>query len=220
MRIGFAICDLRIAIGAVAALIVAGCITHPQHPSATQPSTVVDPATTQPGYWLGQPATATVTGIDFDRMVEACEDVARDYLFKIDRVDYRTGVVITDPTVSAQWYEPWRRDNQTLHDVEESSIASIRRTIRFEFTRQPDGISYEMAPKVLVERQSVAEKRITSVVLYREVFTAARGRERPTGTHESDLGIVLPARYWYPIRRDAEFERLLAREVEKKLKQK
>jgi hypothetical protein len=218
MRRGFAICDLRFAIGGIAALILTGCITHSQHPSAAQPSTAIDPATTQPSYWLEQPATATVTGIDFDRMVDACEDVAGDYLFKIDRVDYRSGVVITAPTVSSQWYEPWRRDNQTLRDVEESSVATIRRTIRFEFTRLPDGVSYEVSPKVLVERQSVAEKRITSVVLYRGVFTAGRGRERATGTRESDVGIILPARYWYPIRRDAAFERLLAREVEKKLK--
>jgi hypothetical protein len=220
----FAICDsvrrcspqVRFAIGVATALLACGCITHAQHPAATQPATVADAATTQPSFWLDQPAAATVTGDDFDRMVAACRDVARDYLFKIDRVDYRAGLVLTEPMISSQWFEPWRHDNHSLDDVEESSLATIRRSIRFEFTRQDDQ-TWEMAPKIMVERQTVAERRVTSVVLVRSIFVQPRGRTRPSGSREADEGIILQARYWTPVRRDPEFERVIAKDVQRKL---
>jgi hypothetical protein len=72
---------------------------------------------------------------------------------------------------------------------------------------------------VLVERQSLAEQRITSVVLYKSAFTRpVRDRDRQYGTRESDVGIILPARYWYPIGRDEELEKALAEQVRKNLR--
>jgi hypothetical protein len=119
--------------------------------------------------------------------------------------------------VSGQWFEPWRRENRTPSDVAESSLATIRRTLRFEFARQ-DEYAWQVTPKVLVERQAQAERRITSVVLYRRVFSSPTGAaQRPRGTRESDEGIVLPDRYWYPLRRDTEFERAIAEAVRVKL---
>jgi hypothetical protein len=203
------------AIGIVA--LLTGCITHPQHPSATQPATAIDLATTQPSYWMDQPPIGVVSSADFDKLWKVSEDVARSYLFKLDREDYRMGILTTEPLVSAQWFEPWRRDNRTPYDVEESSIASIRRTITFQFKRTDDGI-WQVAPKVLIERQSISEKRITSVVLYRNVFTEqAAVHNRPSGTPESDVGIILPERYWYPLRRDTDFERVLMRALQNRL---
>jgi hypothetical protein len=211
-----AICALRLAIVLMAASLAGGCITHQQHPAATQPATVVDAATTQPSFWLDQPAAATVRGTDFDHMAAVCQDVARSYLFKIDRVDYRAGLVLTEPMISSQWFEPWRRDNHTLYDVEESSLATIRRSIRFEFTRQ-EGQIWEMSPKIIVERQTVAERRVTSAVLVRSIFAQPRGRSRATGSREADVGIILPPRYWIPVRRDPEFERIIAADVQRRL---
>jgi len=199
-------------------LFLVGCMSEPQHPATTQPATVMKPlATTQPAYWYDQPALATADSADFQKLWDACEDVARDFLFKLDRIDYRAGVLTTVPMASAQWLEPWRRDARTLYDVEESSLATIRRSIRFEFEKQADD-TWQVAPKVLVERQTIAEQRITSVVLYRQVFSpAVSPRFRPSGSHEADVGIQLPARYWYPLRRDSEFERAIAQAVQKKL---
>jgi len=198
-------------------LLLSGCLGERQHPAATQPSTNIDLSATQPSYWLAQPPTAVVESIDFDKLVNVCESVAQDYLFKVDRVDYRSGLITTQPLVSSQFFEPWRFDNQTLYDVEESSIATIRRTIRFEITRQPD-LTWQMAPKVLVERQAIAERRITSVVLYRSVFSAVQQNHlRPTGTPESDEGVILQPRYWYLLRRDPDFERVLANAVDQRL---
>jgi hypothetical protein len=197
--------------------LLAGCITSPQRPSATQPSTAVDPILAEPSYWLAQPPTATVSSPDFDHLFKVCETVARDFLFKIDRIDYRQGLLTTQPLVSGQWFEPWRRDARTDYDRAESSLATTRRTIRFEFSRQSDD-TWQVTPKVLVERQSISEKRITAVVKYRNVFTLPQGiRARPYGSRETDVGVALPERYWYPLRRDATFERALAEAVQKRL---
>ena len=194
-----------------------GCITKPQNPSATQPATAQDLATTQPSYWLDQPAPASARSSDFQRLWTAAEDVARDFLFRLDRQDYRAGLLTTRPMVSAQWFEPWRRDVRTAADRNESSLATIRRTIRFEFERLDDG-EYRVTPKVLVERQALAEQRITSAVGYRQYFRRPiRPQDRPRGTRESDVGIYLPNRYWYPVGRDHEFERALAQAIEKQV---
>jgi hypothetical protein len=204
-------------VALVLVVALAGCITKPQNPSATQPATAQDLATTQPSHWLDQPAPAGARADDFQRLWTAAEDVARDFLFRLDRQDYRAGVLTTRPMVSAQWFEPWRREVRTVEDRNESSLATVRRTIRFEFERLEDG-AYRVTPKVLVERQALAEQRITSAVGYRQYFRRPiRPQDRPRGTRESDVGIYLPNRYWYPIGRDDAFERALAQAVAKKV---
>jgi hypothetical protein len=215
MNARFAICDLRFAIALGAFL--AGCIGQPQHPASTQPATAGDPATTQPSYWLNQPANGAVTSTDFSKLWATCETVARQNYFKLDRQDYRLGILTTQPLVSAQWFEPWRQDNRTFADVQESSIATIRRTITFQFTRVDDN-TWQVAPKVLVERQEISEKRITSVVLFRNVFTEPIAtHNQQHGTAESDVGIILPERYWYPLRRDPQLEQFLTEAIQKKM---
>jgi hypothetical protein len=205
-------------VSLIATALGCGCITHPQNPAATQPPTAVNPATTQPSYWLDQPAPANAQADDFQRLWSASEDVARDFLFRLDRQDFRAGLLTTRPMVSAQWFEPWRRDVRTAKDRNESSLATIRRTIRFEFAQEAEGGAYRVTPKVLVERQSMAEQRITSSVVYQQYFRRPlRPQDRPRGTRESDVGIYLPNRYWYPIGRDQAFEKALAEAIQKRV---
>ncbi len=195
----------------------AGCIGAPQNPSGTRPATAIDPATTQPSYWLDQPANATAQSDDFQMLFSASEDTARDFLFRIDRVDYRAGLLTTRPMVSKQWFEFWRSDVRTWTDLEESSLATIRRTVRFEFARLDEG-TYRVTPKVLVERQTVAESRVTSAVAYRRVFqNEVDARRRARGTRESDVGVRLPARYWTPTGRDPALEQALVRSIERRV---
>lgn len=206
MSQGLAICDLRFAI--LLGAIASGCSSGSRYS--------MDPPTTQPMYWMDQPGTASASGTDFDRLWKACEDVAKDYLFKLDRVDYRAGVLTTLPMVTSQAFEPWRWDASTAFDRDEATLSAMRRTITFEFAKQDDG-GWQVSPKVLVERQVMAERRMTSPVLHRSAFTLSRNPyDRATGTRESDVGVYLPSRYWYPVRRDAEFERKLATAVQKR----
>ena len=202
---------IRFAIALAAAL--GGCITKPQNPAATQPATAVDPVTAQPSYWIDQPALASVTDSDFNRLWQACEDLARDHHFRLDRVDYRLGLLTTDPKVSPQFFEFWRGEIGTAHGVAESSLATIRRTARFEFSRAPDGI-ITMQPKVLVERYSQSERRITSVVQYR---TALSPGVAERGSRERDAGIDLPTKYWYAIGRDTAMEKKIAETIQHRL---
>ena len=169
-----------------------GCIgKRPANPAATQPATAIDPKVAEAWYWLDQPATAQVSGRDLAVLWETCEAVAREYLFRIDRRDHRAGMLSTEPMISKQFFEPWRKDAGTINDVKEASVATIRRTIYFQFTHNADE-TYTVVPKVVVERHSKVE-----------------GKHRT----EEDM----PSSYWYALRRDAVMEGKLAGSIRRKL---
>ncbi len=189
----------------IAAMVLTGC-------AGSKRDDADAPAPTSQATTARAARENTVVARDFDRLWRACADVARDRQFKIARRDYRGGILTTEPLVSAQFFEPWRRDAITAGAVAESSLATIRRTIRFEFTRHEDG-RFTVIPHVLVERYSSAERRITSASLYRNAFR----RTTATGTRESDRGIELPTRYWYSVGNDAALERNIAEAVRRKV---
>ena len=215
---GFWIADFgsgrRLRLAAlVLALPFAGCIGAPANPGARTP-TAVEPERAEPGYWLRQPAAVSVAYDDFQELWTAARNAAQGASFTIDRVDYRGGVMTTFPIASKQFFEFWRHDVAAPDDLTESSLATVRRTVRFEFAQLDDG-TYELVPKVLVERWTSTERRITSVYQYREVFSI----ERAEGSRlRDDLGYDLPTEYWYAIGRDADLERALARSVQNQLR--
>src|SRR5215203_5825055 len=153
----FTVTDLRrrkrraIISAALLALLLGGCATNvsSSEPDITEVATDVDPATTQPSYWLDL-AALSVSSRDLDRLWHLAQETARDFGFTVDRTDYRAGLMTTVPLTSGQWFEVWRSDVRNFDDLAESSTATIRRTIRFEFTREPDG-TFKLFPKVLVE---------------------------------------------------------------------
>jgi hypothetical protein len=186
----------------------------------TRRATDVDRKLADPAYWFNRPATTTVTADDFDQLWAACGRAARDRGFRVEREDFRSGVMTTQPLVSKQWFELWRRDVVTLPDVAESSLHTLRRTIRFEIKVREDG-AYEAAPKVLVERYSVIEHRITSAVQYRDVFAltrveALRQEYRQRNPLLEQEGI--PTFYWYATGRDESLEKKLAESIAGKVR--
>lgn len=182
----------RLVLCVLSGLFLAGCIgDRPANPAATQPATEISPATTQPYYWLGQPGAAAASDGDFYRLWDACEAVARQYLFKIDRREFRRGLLTTEPMVSKQMFELWRRDSGTAADVTENTLVTVRRTAYFQIDRNPDG-TYTAHPKVLVERLAVVEPKLRQTTTY-------------------------PTRYYYPIRRDGVMEGDMAKAVERAL---
>src|SRR5690606_20422297 len=114
--------SFALAAGLAAFLAVSGCIRH-RTISADRSVTAGNAQSTNPQFWLAQPASATVTSHDFDALWEAARSTARSYLFQIDRVDPRSGVMTTEPMVSAQWHEPWRREIRTVQDSINSSLS-------------------------------------------------------------------------------------------------
>ena len=102
-------------------------------------------------------------------------------------------------------FEIWRDELRSAEDVAESSLATIRRRLRFEFARTRDGRFY-VEPKVLVERMALVERRITNAFDYRG--TLGPGQQQRFGPE--DRGQAQPGRYWYAIGRDADLEHSLA----------
>ncbi len=140
------------------AVMLSGCITsdrsRPQGRRVTDlPKTDAEPAT-----YLGKPAAATVTAGDFDTLWQSIYRVTRNAGFKPDRQDYRLGLLTSLPLVSGQFFEPWRMDTGDLFGRAESSLATVRRTVRWEVTRDDSG-KFTATPKVLIERYSVIEHR-------------------------------------------------------------
>ena len=202
-------------------LLITSCIGKPQNPAATRPATDIDLATTQPSYWLDQPAAdrAQVQSGDFDALWESSKSVARSYLFSIDREDFRAGLITTEPMVSKQIFEPWRPDTGKLGDAMMNTVASMRRTLRFEVERDEQTGAFTVTPKVLVERLAILERRITSVLQYRGAFAGPAAPARFSVARDDTPLVDLPARYWYPVGRDSKMEQQVAARLRDRLKQ-
>ena len=211
--IAFTRCSI-VATILVLALLSGGCIMGKQHPAATQPATAIDPKAAQPEYWIKQPGIAHLAGRDFDRLWNACRDAAIADGFTIDRTDYREGLLTTLPLVSKQVYEFWRNDVVDSRDLAQSTFGTIRRTARFTIKRLGDG-SFEATPKVLVERYSTIERRITSVAQYHEIFSL---RVVDVTAEIEQSGMSFPAEYWYAIGRDHALEKQLAQSARARIK--
>lgn len=194
--------------------LAAGCASStPAKAPATMPSN----ATRVPAYWFERPGVASVSAADFDLLWRAAEEAARDFGFRPDRLDFRDGVITTDPLISKQWFEFWRNDVVTTDDLAKSSLATHRRTLRFDIEARGD--HFIATPRVVVERHAQAERPVTASVYLRNAFRSQRPRDRASGTRESDRGIFLPRQYWYATGRDEALERNVAGVLEKRVRQ-
>jgi hypothetical protein len=192
-----------------------GCIIGKQNPAATQPATAQDPKTAQLAYWMDQPTVIHVSAASFDELWNACRDAVQADGFLVDRTDYREGILTTMPLVSKQFYEFWRNDVGDLHGLTQSSLGTMRRTVRFDIRRLDDG-SYQATPRAVVERFTSVEKRITSVAQYREVFALTQ-QDLQLSAEEQDQPQIAP-QYWYAVGRDNALERQLAASVLARIK--
>lgn len=189
---------------AVLFLACAGCASH-RAPGQLQ----LTRESIETGYWFKQPAAASVASEDFDKLWRACRWAVVSRSFRIDRVDFRDGLMTTFPQVSKQPFEFWRNDVGSFPAVLESTLATVRRSVRVEVRRREDG-SFEAIPKVVVERYSQTEHRVTSVARYAELFILDPYNE---AAREHGRGADLPPAYWYALGRDTELEKQIARDV-------
>jgi len=197
-----------------ALFLLAGCAGNSNNLPATRPALMSIPVERGTAdYWLSQPAVASVSSADYERLWAACGKTLRNYQFDIQQQDYREGVLTTWPMVSMQFFEVWRSDAGTVGDVMLDSLQTVRRSVRFELSRGPDG-SYVASPKVLIEQSAHPERRLSSVSQFTGAFIATA--ESPTRVTEE--GTTVPNRYWYVLGRDEAMERELADSVQSKLK--
>lgn len=204
---------LTILSTVILALAQTGCLLGRQHPAATQPATAIDPATTKPSYWYDQAAVAHIRSTQFDALWDACRDALQQDGFLLDRRDYREGLMTTLPLTSKQAYEVWRSDVVTAHDLALSTLNMLRRTVQITFERLPDG-TFEATPKVLVERDSLIGRRITSVDQYQNAFAV---QAQDAARENQKAGTDIPLEYWYPIARDTALEKQIARSARRRL---
>lgn len=202
----------RVVPGLAALLLVGGigggCSRTTPNPEYT--ATEISEERATPDYWWDKENPVRVPAPSFDRAVAACEHAARERFFEVDRVDARAGLVTTKPMTAAQWFEPWRRDNTTLGDVTRSSLDTYRRTVRFNIKAVDEANlkkGYVVVPQVLVERQTLAGRRLTSVTGFRQ-FTST---DQSTLAELRDANI--PAIYWYSVARDNNLEYQLGKAV-------
>ena len=194
--------------------LVAGCASSSQSLVDERPSTVpsdVYPASRPTTIPANMPSASST---DFNALWKACEKslVARN--FRIDRRDYRSGVLTTYPLISKQIFEPWRTDTLGAKAVAESTLATIRRTVRIEFALDEAEGTYTATPFVDIERYTNAGRRITSTAMYRSAYRRTEAR----GSREADQGLTMPSRYWYSLGNDPTLEAALANSIKSRLK--
>jgi len=189
-----------------------GCASADQHPT-TQPVMDIPAEQALPEYWYDQPDVAGVESLSFPKIWNACEKTIKDYRFDIDFMDWREGTIASEPMISKQLFEIWRRDAGTDGDVLEDSLQTIRRTVRFQVDRTPEG-SYVAHPKVVIERLSLQSERVTAVEQFRGAFLPLQPGDVVGGVGASSA----PVQYWYAIGRDQTMERHLADEVQNLVK--
>lgn len=205
MSISTRCCLLLLSIGW---MIASGCAQT----TASRPATTADAATAQPAWWLALPATENVQAMRFDALYDSAESALRGRSFILDRQDRRGGVITTKPTITKQAMEFWRGDAVTSQALAESAVATVRRTVRIEIARRDDG-RFELIPKVVVERFSQRELRMTAVVNYAGGFSGGQVE----GSAEEDRGVAVANSYWYAVGRDYDLERALAEDIRKGL---
>lgn len=193
-----------ILLGIIATMCGAGgCAAR--NPNAGLEATRADPELAKASYWWARPRIGVVRHDDFETLWRACRRAMADASYTIDRVDYREGVLTSLPLISKQAFEVWRSDVVTVGDIAESSLATIRRTVRWDVNKRDDG-GFEAYPSVLVERYSFSERRLTSAMQYQEIFS---DEHRVEGSRLRDRGVFEAEVYWYAIGRDRALERRL-----------
>jgi hypothetical protein len=202
------------ALALTALVVLAGCARTQTRPAATQPATAGELKSAYNDYWFEQPAVVEIRATSFDALWNASQEVARSHGYLIDRTDYREGLLYTQPLVSKALFEVWRADVTDAHSLAQSSLATIRRTVRYMIHRQPDG-TFVAQPKVVVERYSSVERRITSAAQYHDIFSI---RLLDVDREREFTGTDVPAEYWYAIGRDHDLERELAHDAERRLR--
>lgn len=108
---------LRVARGGAGLLLalaimpwLAGCATTP-------------PVVTE------EPTLARVQVADREAFFDNTLSLLRQCDLPAERIDRSAGLIVTKPTTSGQWFEPWRVDAQGAGNVLESSLHTISRTV-------------------------------------------------------------------------------------------
>jgi len=201
----------KLLVTASMMFLLTGCMLRPVNPNAPI-ATDIDPKSALNDYWYKKPAVVSVEATHIESLWNAAVDATKERSFIIDRRDFREGWLSTQPLVSKQPFEFWRGDVVNPVAELQCTLSTMRRTVRFHFTRTADG-KYICEPKVVVERYAMPERRITAVDQYLEAFTTLHAAEDAT----TEEGQAIRVEYWYADGRDYDLERVLAESIRNEL---
>ncbi len=195
--------------------------TTATQPAATQPITLATTApTTSPARHKivktidPNQTTRFVYEATYDHIWQRGQALLTTMGFRIDRRDYRLGVMSTVPLINPEIAEPWRRDQTGFWHALENTVNNQRHTIRITISAVPDKPEfYEIAVQAMVERQSNP-----SEVLGGPIFAEGSGFGRNPVTLRSDYtGNDKTGDYWTIIGRDPAIEKKILEELFKKI---
>ncbi|MEL7238161.1 MAG: hypothetical protein AAGK78_04805 [Planctomycetota bacterium] len=179
-------------------LVPLACTARPPHHG--------DPASARVDYWRDQPASIAVTASDYDALWNAATGSLDRFGFEAALTDYRGGRLTSQPLVGSFPLEIWRSELRDTSSIAESTLSTVQRRIEFDLRR--NGSRFTLEPRVIVERRSLGERRITSAIDYGRIL--GTGQERGTKQGQDSDG---NDSYWYAIGRDAALERSLANRI-------
>ncbi|HVS71645.1 MAG TPA: hypothetical protein VHQ47_10365 [Phycisphaerae bacterium] len=158
--------------------------------------------------------TRFVYKADYDNIWKQSIEVLHRLGFMLDRQDYREGILITQPLMSAQVVEPWRPQQVNLKDALENTINSQRRTVRVTIEPVPGKPDfYQIGVQVLVDRQTNPTEQIGG-----PVFVEGSGFGGNAVALRSDYVPTTPvAPQWVTIGHDPDMEKKIMERLFKRI---
>jgi len=141
-------------------------------------------------------------------------DVLDEFHFLVDQEDLREGRIATLPLTGQQWFEFWRGDAATPHDVAEGSLQTLYRTVRV-YVEPVEGSQDRFAARVevITSRAEQITRPLTNVVQAYSLF-AIPGRTRDIETQFARQSVEdIPTARVTPLGRDTKLETKIAEAI-------
>ena len=180
----------RLLLVLEAGVLLSGCAT---------PTRRVESAADKPG--------ALAAELRAELVWTACEEVLRQRLFELDRVDRRAGVLTTRPVMSQHFFEFWRRDVASAGDWLEATVNPVRRWVEVRVEDTVATADPGVQVSVHKERLSSPDRQFNSSGAAYQYF----GDQLPSTTGLQRVGPEYDR--WLPMGRDADMEAALRRDI-------
>ena len=177
--------------------------------STTQPATmprVEDPNQT----------TQSIYGGNYDVMWREARILLSQLGFRLDRQDYRQGVLTTLPLESPNVAEFWAPDRESFKSSLEATVNYYRRTVRVIIEPRNNFESYRISVQVLVERQTNPTEDLRGPVhAGAGAFTRQRSGLRSDFVPSVPRDELKPI--WYTVGREPGFEKFILKKLMTKI---
>ena len=113
-------------------------------------------------YGSSQKVAVPDRSVDVNEVWQAAQETLRRHRFRLDRVDYRAGIITTMPVASQHFFEFWRHDVATWPDLWEATLNPSRRWVEVTMTRDGENSWNGLGIVVHKERLSSPDRQFNS----------------------------------------------------------